>query len=233
MNTAVSAFDRARSWIPAFAGMTELAAILFEARLDIVGVGGRTATDLRAERRRSPEGRSQPSFACGTFGAYHAFTCRGPKTRLPPRCPRRENDMSGVKSAHLLLAACGGLALAGCETVAEETTEAVGFEYTAMLAPAAAGGTGSGKVEISLNDATNTLCTDLELSSDVTMTVGHVVGPGGTVVATLDIPKDNDSDDCDQITDAQLDAIKANPGAFKVHVGTTAGDLFGTLVKEG
>jgi hypothetical protein len=139
--------------------------------------------------------------------------------------------MSRVKSAHLLLAACGGLALAGCETVAEEATEAVGFEYTAILAPAG-GGASAGKAEISLNDATNMLCTDLELSG-VTMTVGHVVGPGNSVVADIDVPDDNDSDDCDNITDAQLDAIKANPGDFKVHVGTTTGDLFGTLVKEG
>jgi hypothetical protein len=135
--------------------------------------------------------------------------------------------------AALAFASAGMIAmLGGCETVAEETTEAVGFEYTAMLTPAG-GGAVAGKAEISLNDATNTLCTDLELSG-VTMTVGHVVGPGGDAIATLDVPKaGNDSADCDQITDAQLDAIKANPGAFKVHVGTTTGDLFGTLVKEG
>ena len=140
--------------------------------------------------------------------------------------------MSEVKSARLLLAACGALALGACETVAEEATEAVGFEYTAILAPAG-GATGSGKVEISLNDATNMLCTDLELSSGLTMTVGHVVGPGNSVIATLDVPKDADSEDCDNITDAQLDAIKASPGDFKVHVGTSTGDLYGTLVKEG
>ena len=135
----------------------------------------------------------------------------------------------------LALASAGILAmLGGCETVAEEANEAVGFEYTAMLAPAAAGGAGSGKAEISLNDATNSLCTDLELAAGVTMTVGHVVSPDGNAIATLDVPKaGNDSKDCDQITDSQLDSIKANPGAFKVHVGTTNGDLFGTLVKEG
>lgn len=134
--------------------------------------------------------------------------------------------------AALALASAGILAmLGGCETVAEETTEAVGFEYTATLAPNG-GGAAAGKADISLNDATNTLCTDLELSG-VTMTVGHVVSPDGNAIATLDVPKaGNDSEDCDQISDAQLDAIKANPGAFKVHVGTTTGDLFGTLVKE-
>jgi hypothetical protein len=134
----------------------------------------------------------------------------------------------------LALASAGILAtLGGCETVAEEATEAVGFEYVAMLKPAG-GATGSGKAEISLNDATNTLCTDLELAPGVTMTVGHVVSPEGAAIATLEVPKaGNDSRDCDQITDAQLDAIKANPGAFKVHVGMTNGDLFGNLVKEG
>jgi hypothetical protein len=134
--------------------------------------------------------------------------------------------------AALALASAGILAmLGGCETVAEEATEAVGYEYTAMLVPSG-GGAAKGKADISLNDATNTLCTDLELSG-VTMTVGHVVSPDGAAIATLDVPKDGkDSEDCDQITDAQLDAIKANPGAFKVHVGTTTGDLFGNLVKE-
>ena len=134
--------------------------------------------------------------------------------------------------AALALASAGILALlGGCETVAEEANEAVGFEYTAMLEPSG-GATGRGKAEISLNDATNMLCTDLELSG-VTMTVGHIIGPGNSVIADIDVPDDNDSDDCDNITDAQLDAIKANPSAFKVHVGTTTGDLFGTLVKEG
>jgi hypothetical protein len=136
--------------------------------------------------------------------------------------------------AALALASAGILALlGGCETVAEETNEAVGFEYVAMLAPQGGGASG-GKAEISLNDATNTLCTDLELAAGVTMTVGHVVSPEGSAIATLDVPKEgNDSKDCDQITDAQLDSIKANPGAFKVHVGTTTGDLYGNLVKEG
>ncbi len=134
-------------------------------------------------------------------------------------------------AAIALASACALAGLTACETVAEETTEAVGFEYTAMLAPAA-GGTGSGKAEISLNDATNMLCTDLELSG-VTMTAGHIIGPGDAVIADIDVPDDNDSDDCDNITDAQLDAIKANPGDFRVHIAAASGDLWGTLVKEG
>ena len=136
------------------------------------------------------------------------------------------------KTAHLLLAACCAGALAGCETVAEEVNEAVGFEYTAMLAPSA-GGSGSGKAEVSLNDATNMICTDLELSSGVSMTAGHIIGPGNTVVADIDVPDDNDSDDCDNVSDAVLDAIKANPGNYRIHIAAGSGDLWGTLRKEG
>lgn len=136
-----------------------------------------------------------------------------------------------MRNATKLLLAAGSLvALAGCETVAEEANEAVGFEYTAMLSPSG-GGTGSGKAEISLNDATNMLCTDLELSG-VSMTAGHILGPGNSVVADIDTPKDNDSDDCDNIGDTVLDAIKANPGNYRVHIAATTGDLWGTLRKE-
>lgn len=137
-------------------------------------------------------------------------------------------------TARKMLASAGVLlALAGCETVAEEATEAVGFEYTAMLRPAA-GGSGSGKAEVSLNDATNMLCTDLELASGVTMTAGHIMGPGNAMVADIDVPEgDSDSDDCDNVTDAQIDGIKANPGSYRVHIEAGTGDLSGVLVKEG
>jgi CHRD domain len=122
--------------------------------------------------------------------------------------------------------------LAGCETVAEEANAAIGFEYVAALT----GASGTGKAEVSLNDATNTLCTDLELSAGVQMTAGHLLGPGNAVIANLDVPGagdgSNDSEDCDSITDAQLDAIKANPAAFRIHIAATNGDLNGTLRKE-
>ena len=139
--------------------------------------------------------------------------------------------MRRVKSAHLMLAATAALALAGCETVAEEATEALGQEFVAMLS-AGAGGSGSGKAEISLNDTSNMLCTDLELSAGVGMTAGHIVGPGGTVIADIDVPDDNDSDDCDNVSDAAIDGIRENPGAYRVHIAATTGDLNGTLRRE-
>jgi hypothetical protein len=56
------------------------------------------------------------------------------------------------------------------------------------------------------------------------------------VIADLEVPtpgdSTNDSEECDSIADAQLDAIKANPGAFRVHIAATNGDLMGTLRKE-
>ncbi|HEX8642513.1 MAG TPA: hypothetical protein VF702_01210 [Allosphingosinicella sp.] len=140
--------------------------------------------------------------------------------------------MMAYKSSHLLLAAAGALALTGCETVAEEATEAVGHEFVAMLSPTGGGGS-MGKAEISLNDATNMLCTDLELDPGVSMTAGHVVGPGGTVIADIDVPEgDNDSEDCDNVTDAAVDAIRANPGNYWVHIAATTGDLRGHLRRE-
>ena len=139
------------------------------------------------------------------------------------RIPRHSLALPGLSAFALL---------AGCATVAEEANEAVGFEYVAALA----GASGTGKAEVSLNDATNTVCTDLELSAGVQATVAHLVGPGDTLVATIAAPgksgRSNDSADCDSIPDAQLDAIKADPGAFKIHVAATNGDLIGTLRKE-
>ena len=139
--------------------------------------------------------------------------------------------MSRVKSARLMLAATAALALAGCETVVEEATEALGQEYVAMLSPSS-GGSGSGKAEISLNDTSNMLCTDLELYGSVGMTAGHIIGPGNTVIADIDVPDDNDSDDCDNVGDAAIDGIRENPGAYRVHIAATTGDLWGTLRRE-
>lgn len=142
-----------------------------------------------------------------------------------------ESDMSRVTSTRLLFAATAAFALAGCETVAEEATEALGQEYVAMLAPGS-GGSGSGKAEISLNDTSNMLCTDLELYGTVAMTAGHILGPGNAVIADIDVPDDNDSDDCDNVSDSAIDGIRENPGAYRVHIAATTGDLNGTLRRE-
>ena len=138
--------------------------------------------------------------------------------------------MRHSRTPYLLASVVAFAALAGCETVAEEANQVVGTRYTAILSPSG-GGTGSAKADISTNDTTNTLCTDLELGAGVAMTAGHILGPGDTVVSTLEVPRDGDSDDCDAVADNVVDAIKANPGAYRVHVAATTGDLWGTLRK--
>ena len=139
--------------------------------------------------------------------------------------------MSGLKKSHLLASLCAVAALSACESVSEEVNEAVGFEYTAILAPMA-GAVGSGKAEVSLNDATNTICTDLELAGVGTVSAAYITGPGGDRVASIDTPDDNDSDDCDDTSDLLIDGIKANPTGYSVHVETSTGNLHGTLRKE-
>jgi len=139
--------------------------------------------------------------------------------------------MRNLTTPGLLACACAMLALSACETVAEEATEAVGPEFVAMLAPMS-GGTGSGKAELALNDTTNMICTDLELNGAVSMTAGHLVGPGNSLVADIDVPNDNDSDDCDNVSDAVIDSIRANPGAYSIHIAAGSGDLNGRLVRE-
>ncbi len=139
--------------------------------------------------------------------------------------------MRSFKPVHLLASACAVITLSGCETISEEVNEAVGFEYTATLAPMA-GGAGSGKADVTLNDATNTLCTDIELLGAGTVNAAYLNGPGGARVKSIDRPDDNNSQDCDDVSDALIDGIKANPSNYSVHVETSTGNLQGTLRKE-
>ena len=142
-----------------------------------------------------------------------------------------------AKLHYVLLAAVGATGLTGCESIMEEATEAVGFEYVAMLSPLP-GHSGSGKAEVSINDATNQICTDLEVDNNTTRTVtsAHIhLGPTGPVYVYLDSPDDNDSDDCDTVTDALIDHMRSNPRAYYVDVHTAdhpRGALRGQLRKE-
>ncbi|HEX6377036.1 MAG TPA: CHRD domain-containing protein [Allosphingosinicella sp.] len=136
-----------------------------------------------------------------------------------------------IKPRHLLLLAVGAVALAGCETVKEEVDEVVGNNFRADLngaseVPGPGDPDGWGKAAIAINDAANTICTDLEVRDigDVTAAHIHRGGPGvaGPPVVNLDAPDDNDSDDCDTVDDALVDEIRNNPGGFYVNVHTAA-----------
>ena len=128
----------------------------------------------------------------------------------------------------LLLAAGAALAVAGCETVEEEVNEDIGNRFQAQLSGASevppADPDGAGMARISINDATNRICTDLEVRMIGNVTAAHIhrgaAGVNGPPVVTLDPPDDNDSDDCDTADDALIDEIRHNPSAFYVNVHT-------------
>ncbi len=129
----------------------------------------------------------------------------------------------------LLLAAGAAFALSGCETVEEEVNEDIGNRFIAQLSGASevppADPDGTGMARISINDASNRVCTDLEVRMIGTVTAAHIhrgaAGTNGPPVITLDPPDDNDSDDCDTADDALIDEMRANPAAFYVNVHTT------------
>ena len=143
----------------------------------------------------------------------------------------------------LLLAACGAIALVGCETINEVANDAVGDQFRTHLTganePGGGDPDGAGLARLEINDTTNTICTDLEIRQIGTVTAAHIhrgaAGVNGPPVVTLDAPDDNDSDDCDQVADALVDEIRNNPGGFYVNVHTTDfpnGAIRGQLVNE-
>jgi len=152
--------------------------------------------------------------------------------------------MLRLKLIHLLpAAACGALALAGCETVQEEVNEVVGNNFHASLLGSdevpPADPDGTGVAHIAINDATNQVCTDLEVRNLDMVTAAHIhegrAGVNGPVVITLDPPDDNDSDDCDTVPDALVDRLRHDPNGFYVNVHTAAypdGAIRGQIVEN-
>ena len=127
-----------------------------------------------------------------------------------------------------LLIAAGSVLLFGCETVERAATDIVGNNFAANLSGAnevpPADPDGVGTARISTDDATNRICTHLEVRNIGAVTAAHIhrgrAGVNGPPVVTLDAPDDNDSDDCDDIADALLDEIRRSPGDFYVNVHT-------------
>ena len=136
--------------------------------------------------------------------------------------------MLKLKSICLISAACGALALSGCETLTEEVNEVVGNNFHATLTGASevppADPDGAGMARIAINDATNLVCTDLEVRNINSVTAAHIhegrAGVNGPPVITLDAPDDDDSDDCDTVSDALVDRLRRDPSAFYVNVHT-------------
>ena len=128
----------------------------------------------------------------------------------------------------MLFAAAGAALLVGCETVERAATDVVGNNFAATLTGAnevpPADPDGTGTARISTDDATNRICTHLEVRNIGAVTAAHIhrggAGVNGPPVVNLDPPDDNDSDDCDDIADALLDEIRRRPADFYVNVHT-------------
>ena len=128
----------------------------------------------------------------------------------------------------VLLAAAGALALGACETVDEAVVDTFGNEFRADLnganEPGGGDPDGSGIARVETNDTLNTVCADLEVRDIGIVTAAHIhraaAGVNGPPVVTLDPPDDNDSDDCDSVSDDLIDEIRRNPRGFYVNVHT-------------
>ncbi|HYC94918.1 MAG TPA: CHRD domain-containing protein [Sphingomicrobium sp.] len=127
-----------------------------------------------------------------------------------------------------LIIAAGAALLAGCETVERAATEVLGNNFAANMTGAnevpPADPDGVGTARISTDDATNRICTRLEVRNISAVTAAHIhrgrAGVNGPPVITLDAPDDDDSDDCDDVPDALLDEIRRSPADFYVNVHT-------------
>lgn len=127
-----------------------------------------------------------------------------------------------------LLIAAGTVLLAGCETVERTVTDVIGNNFAANLSGAneipPGDPDGVGTAHISIDDATNRICTHLEVRNIGPVTAAHIhrgaAGVNGPPVITLDAPDDDDSDDCDDVDNDLLDEIRRTPTNFYVNVHT-------------
>lgn len=128
----------------------------------------------------------------------------------------------------MLFAAAGAALLAGCETVERAATDILGNNFAANLTGAnevpPGDPDGVGTARISTDDATNRICTRLEVRNIGAVTAAHIhrgrAGVNGPPVVTLDAPDDDDSDDCDDVADSLLDEIRRSPADFYVNIHT-------------
>lgn len=130
----------------------------------------------------------------------------------------------------ILLFAGAVSALSGCASIGENVDEAVndmlGDSLTATLSGGAAtppgDPDGQGSAQVTVNDATNEICTDLQVGGIGEVTAAHIhrglPGAGGPAVITLA----GAGSSCDTESGALVDEIRHSPGRFYVDVHTAA-----------
>jgi len=122
-----------------------------------------------------------------------------------------------------LIVAASALTLAACETVADTVKEGRVANLTgAAEVPGPGDPDGSGRAEITIVDATDNVCFDLQVSGIAPATAAHIhrgaPGEAGPPVVTLEAPADGDSKGCISAPGSLADEIEANPAAFYVNV---------------
>jgi hypothetical protein len=133
----------------------------------------------------------------------------------------RNVAMLAAGAAALALSAC---ATGGGESVAEVVAPTFYAELTGSAeAPGPGDPDGSGKVEVSIVDASDNVCYEIkEVRNIGAVTATHIhrgaTGVAGPPVVTLENPADGHSKACAKADGALADEIKKNPGEFYVNV---------------
>ena len=121
------------------------------------------------------------------------------------------------------IAVPAALLLGGCATAAEVIDET----YVAALAgtfevPGPGDPDGTGTAEVTVIDATDNVCYELDVRDIAPATAAHIhrgaLGEAGPPVVTLEPPTDGERDGCVAASGAVADEIEANPGLFYVNV---------------
>lgn len=116
-----------------------------------------------------------------------------------------------------------GLSLTGCETVADAVKQGMTASLTgAQEVPGPGDPDGSGTAEITIVDATDNICYDLNVRNIAPASAAHIhrgaPGEEGPPVVTLEAPTDGGAEGCLSAPGALADEIEANPVAFYVNV---------------
>ena len=115
------------------------------------------------------------------------------------------------------------LALGGCETIADTVAET----HSAVLSgaqevPGPGDPDGRGTAEVTVVDAANNICYELDVTSIAVPTAAHIhrgaSGMSGPPVVSLEPPIDGERDGCVAAPEEIAEDIERNPAGFYVNV---------------
>ena len=136
-----------------------------------------------------------------------------------------------MRNLALLAAGAGALALTACEHTGETAADIVAPTHEAVLTGAAevpgpGDPDGTGRVEVSVVDATDNVCYEFkEVRNLGAVTAAHIhrgaAGAAGPPVVTMEAPADGHSKGCVKVDGALVDDIHHRKGEFYVNVHTS------------